>query len=251
LNKPQGSHYISPQDIHVEISDSSQQLSMFKQKADEAELQTLLTDKQRLMNQLKNCVTKEKFSNAEKVSASQSVINIIFLKALVLMILDTTARLIMQVQEQTKSLQWIQRHMTEVIMNLNDLKKSVNATLIYTKETQNALTDLVNISEDLIKHLKILKRTVNVVKLKVIENEWKAPDVEAERYLIVWKKKEINQDNKCWDNAFFRDWQFVIVILTIHHPSSIHLFCIVLFFLLTFLSFAFFSFAHLTWHNTS
>jgi len=61
--------------------------------------------------------------------------------------------------------------MTEVIMNLNDLKKSVNATLIYTKETQNALTDLVNISEDLIKHLKILKRTVNVVKLKVIENE--------------------------------------------------------------------------------
>jgi len=105
LNKPQGSHYISSQDIHVEISDSSQQLSMFKQKADEAELQTLLTDKQRLMNQLKNCVTKEKFSNAEKVSASQSVINIIFLKALVLMILDTTARLIMQVQEQTKSLQ--------------------------------------------------------------------------------------------------------------------------------------------------
>ena len=55
-------------------------------------------------------------------------------------------------------------------MNLNDLKKSVNATLIYTKETQNALTDLVNISEDLIKHLKILKSTVNVVKLKVIEN---------------------------------------------------------------------------------
>ena len=60
--------------------------------------------------------------------------------------------------------------MTEVIMNLNGLKKSVNATLIYTKETQNTLTDLVNISEDLIKHLKILERTVNVTKLKVIEN---------------------------------------------------------------------------------
>jgi len=60
--------------------------------------------------------------------------------------------------------------MTEVIMNLNDLKKSVNATLIYMKETQNALTDLVNILRDLIKHLKVLKRTVNAVKLKVIEN---------------------------------------------------------------------------------
>ncbi len=44
---------------------------------------------------------------------------------------------------------------------------------------------------------------------------------------------------------------FVIVILTICHPSSICLFCIVLFLLLIFLSFAFFSFAHLTWHNTS
>ena len=78
---------------------------MFKQKADKAELQTLLTDKQRLMNQLKNCVTKEKFSNAEKVSASQPVINITFLKALVLMILNITARLNTQVQEQTESLQ--------------------------------------------------------------------------------------------------------------------------------------------------
>jgi hypothetical protein len=37
------------------------------------------------------------------------------------------------------------------------LKKSVNATLIYTKETQNTLTDLVNIFKDLIKHLKVLK----------------------------------------------------------------------------------------------
>jgi len=86
--------------------------------------------------------------------------------------------------------------MTEAIMNLNDLKKSVNATLIYTKETQNALTDLVNISEDLIKHLKILRRTANVVKLKMIENEWKASDIEAERYLIVWKRKEVDWDNK-------------------------------------------------------
>jgi len=61
--------------------------------------------------------------------------------------------------------------MTEAIMNLNGLKKSVNATLIYTKETQNTLTDLVNISEDLIKHLKVLKRTANAVKLKAIENK--------------------------------------------------------------------------------
>jgi len=60
--------------------------------------------------------------------------------------------------------------MTEVIMNLNGLKKSVNATLIYMKETQNALTDLVNILKDLIEHSKVLKRTVNVVKLKTIEN---------------------------------------------------------------------------------
>jgi len=57
------------------------------------------------MNQLKNCATREKFSNAEKVSASQSVIDITFLKALVLMILNTTARLSTWVQEQTKSLQ--------------------------------------------------------------------------------------------------------------------------------------------------
>jgi len=121
------------------------------------------------MNQLKNCVTREKSSNAEKVSAPQPVIDITFLKALVLMILDT-ARLIMWVQEQMKSLQQIQGHMTEAIMNLNGLKKSVNATLIYTEETQNALTDLVNISEDLIKHLKVLERTVNAVKLKAIEN---------------------------------------------------------------------------------
>jgi len=92
-DKPQGPHYISSQDICVEISDSSQQLSMLKQKADKAELQTSSTDKQCLMNQLKNHVTREKFSNAEKVSAPQSVINIIFLKALVLMILDNTARL--------------------------------------------------------------------------------------------------------------------------------------------------------------
>jgi hypothetical protein len=104
-DKPQGPHYISSQGIHVEISDSSQQLSTFKQKADEAELQTLSTDKQRLMNQLKNCATREKSSNAEKVSAPQSVINIIFLKALVLMILDITARLSTWVQEQVKSLQ--------------------------------------------------------------------------------------------------------------------------------------------------
>jgi hypothetical protein len=65
-DKPQGPHYISSQDIHVEISDSSQQLSTLKQKADEAELQTLSTDKQRLMNQLKNCVTREKSSNAKR-----------------------------------------------------------------------------------------------------------------------------------------------------------------------------------------
>jgi len=38
-------------------------------------------------------VTREKFSNAEKVSASSSVTDITFLKALVLMILNTTARL--------------------------------------------------------------------------------------------------------------------------------------------------------------
>jgi len=136
-------------------------------------------------------------------------------------------------------------------MNLNSLKKSVNATLIYTEETQHALTELVNILKDLIKHLKVLKRTADVMKLKVIENRWKASDVEAERYLIVWKKKEVNQNDKHWDNTFFRDWQFVIVILTIHHPSLIHLFCIVLFLLLTFLSFTFFSFDHLTWRNTS
>ena len=55
-------------------------------------------------------------------------------------------------------------------MNLNGLKKSMNVTLIYTKETQNTLTDLVNISEDLIKHLKVLKRTVNAAELKMIEN---------------------------------------------------------------------------------
>jgi len=61
--------------------------------------------------------------------------------------------------------------MTKAIMNLNGLKKSVNAILIYTKETQNMLTDLVNISKDLIKHLKVLKRTANVTKLKAIENE--------------------------------------------------------------------------------
>ncbi len=123
------------------------------------------------MNQLKNCMTREKFSNAEKVSASQSVINITFLKALVLMILNITARLNTWVQKQMKSLQQIQGHMTKAIMNLNGLKKSVNATLIYTKETQNMLTDLVNISKDLIKHLKILERTANVTKLKAIENE--------------------------------------------------------------------------------
>jgi len=169
-DKPQGPHYISSQGIHVEIPDSSQQLSTFKQKADEAELQTSSTDKQHLMNQLKNCVTREKFSNVEKVFASQSVINITFLKALVLMILNITARLTTQVQEQMKSLQQIQGHMTEAIMNLNGLKKSVNATLIYMKETQNVLTDLVNISRDLIKHLKVLKRTANVMKLKAIEN---------------------------------------------------------------------------------
>jgi len=60
--------------------------------------------------------------------------------------------------------------MTEVIMNLNGLKKSVNATLIYTEETQNALTDLVNILKDLIEHLKVLRRTADVAELKVIEN---------------------------------------------------------------------------------
>jgi len=141
--------------------------------------------------------------------------------------------------------------MTEVIMNLNGLKKSVNATLIYTKETQNALTDLVNISEDLIKHLKVLKRTADVMKLKVIEDKWKAPDIEAERYLIVQKGKEVNWDNKHWGNTFFGDRQFVIVILVICHLSSICLSCIVLFSLLTFLSFAFWCFAHLAWRNTS
>ena len=46
------------------------------------------------MNQLKNHATREKSSNAEKVSASQSVTDIMFLKALVPMILDITARLI-------------------------------------------------------------------------------------------------------------------------------------------------------------
>jgi len=87
------------------------------------------------------------------------------------MILDTTARLSTQVQEQAESLQQIQGHMAEAIMNLNGLKKSVNATLIYTEETQNTLTDLVNISEDLIKHLKVLERTTDAVKLKAIEDE--------------------------------------------------------------------------------
>jgi len=75
-DKPQGPHYISSQGICVEISDSSQQLSTFKQKADETELQTLSTDKQCLMNQLKNHATREKSSNAKKVSVPQSVINI-------------------------------------------------------------------------------------------------------------------------------------------------------------------------------
>jgi len=60
--------------------------------------------------------------------------------------------------------------MTEAITDLNDLKKSVNATLIYMKETQNALTDLVNISEGLIEHLKVLERTADAVKLKAVEN---------------------------------------------------------------------------------
>ena len=78
---------------------------MFKQKADKAELQTPPTDKQHLMNQLKNHVTRKKSSNAEKVSAPQPVIDIIFLKALVLMILNITARLNTWVQEQMKSLQ--------------------------------------------------------------------------------------------------------------------------------------------------
>ncbi len=55
-------------------------------------------------------------------------------------------------------------------MNLNGLKKSVNATLVYTEETQNALTDLVNILKDLIKHLKVLRRTADVTKLKAIED---------------------------------------------------------------------------------
>jgi len=143
--------------------------------------------------------------------------------------------------------------MTEAIMNLNDLKKSVNATLIYTEETQNALTDLVNISEDLIEHLKVLKRTVNAVKLKVIENEWKASDVEAERYLIVQKKKEVDQNDKCWDNAFFRGWQFVIVILTICHSDSIIILLQFAFFALC--SFFFWHFSLLlsslllTWHD--
>ena len=104
-DKSQGPHYISSQDICIEVSDSSQQLSTLKQKVNEAELQTLSTDKQHLMNQLKNHVTREKSSNVKKVSAPQSVINIIFLKALVLMILDITARLNTQVQEQAESLQ--------------------------------------------------------------------------------------------------------------------------------------------------
>ena len=55
-------------------------------------------------------------------------------------------------------------------MNLNGLKKSVNATLIYTEETQNTLTNLVNILRDLIVHLKVLRRTANTANLKVIEN---------------------------------------------------------------------------------
>jgi len=66
---------------------------MLKQKTDKAELQTSSTDKQHLMNLLKNCVTREKSSNAKKVSAPQSVTDIIFFKALVLMILNITARL--------------------------------------------------------------------------------------------------------------------------------------------------------------
>jgi len=143
--------------------------------------------------------------------------------------------------------------MTEAIMNLNGLKKSVNATLIYTEETQNTLTDLVNILKDLIKHLKVLERTANVTKLKAIENGWKAPDIEAERYLIVQKEKEVNQNNKHWGNAFFEGWQFVIVILVICHPDSIVIF--LQFAFLALCSFFFwhfsllFSFLLLIWHD--
>jgi len=169
-DKPRGPHYIPPRGIRVEIPDPSQQLSTPKRKADEAELQTPPTDKQRLMNQLKNRATREKSPNAEKVSAPPSVIDITFLKALVPMILDITARLSTWVQEQVKSLQRIQGHMAEAIMNLNGLKKSVDATLVYTKETQNALTDLVNIPGDLIEHLKVLERTADVAELKAIED---------------------------------------------------------------------------------
>ena len=93
-DKSQGPHYISPQGICVEIPDSSQQLSTLKQKVNEAELQTPSTDKQCLMNQLKNCATREKSSNVKKVSAPQPVTDIIFLKALAPMILNITARLI-------------------------------------------------------------------------------------------------------------------------------------------------------------
>jgi len=181
------------------------------------------------------------------------VVTITFLKALVSMILDITARLNTQVQEQAKSLQQIQRHMTEAIMNLNGLKKSVNAILIYTKETQNVLTDLVNILRDLIKHLKVLKRTADVAELKAIENRWKASDIEAERYLIVWKGKEVNQNDKRWDNAFFEGWQFVIVILAICHPDSIVTFLWFAFLALcSFFFWHFFlllSFLLLTWHD--
>ena len=55
-------------------------------------------------------------------------------------------------------------------MNLDGLKKSVNATLVYTEKTQNALTDLVNISEGLIEHLKVLKRTADAEELKAVED---------------------------------------------------------------------------------
>jgi len=61
--------------------------------------------------------------------------------------------------------------MAEALMNLNGLKKSVNATLVYTEKTQDALTDLVNISEGLIEHLKVLERTADAEELKAVEDE--------------------------------------------------------------------------------
>jgi len=135
--------------------------------------------------------------------------------------------------------------MAEALMNLDGLKKSVNATLVYTEKTQNALTDLVNISEGLIEHLKVLKRTADAEELKAVEDGWKAPNIEAERYLIVQKGKEVDWDDKRWGNAFFSRltvcYSPLWPILVIHPPFAFQ------FTLLTFLFFCFLSFCY--WHD--